>query len=122
MMMRTISNTGRLPTNHPLNTLTERQLQGTITDMATMLGWRWYHVHDSRRSAPGFPDLVMVHTGQARTIWRELKTTKGRVSPAQRAWLADLEAAGEDAAVWRPSDLASGRILAELRGDTPPQG
>ncbi|MEO9246443.1 VRR-NUC domain-containing protein [Citricoccus nitrophenolicus] len=99
-----------------MDALTEKQLQGTITDMATMLGWRWYHTHDSRRSAPGFPDLVMIHTGQGRTIWRELKTAKGRVSPAQRDWLADLVAAGEDAAVWRPADLASGRILAELRG------
>ncbi|VXA93085.1 VRR-NUC domain-containing protein [Citricoccus sp. K5] len=114
--MTTLSATGRLPAGHPIHTLTEKQLQGTITDMATLLGWRWFHVHDSRRSPAGFPDLVLVHPGQGRTLWRELKTAKGRVSPDQKVWLADLVAAGEDADVWRPADLASGRVLAELRG------
>lgn len=114
--MTTLSHTGRLPAGHPIHTLTERQLQGTITDMATMLGWRWYHTHDSRRSPAGFLDLYLVHAIQKRTMLREIKTTKGRLRPAQRDWLADLRAAGEDADVWRPADLASGRVLAELRG------
>lgn len=120
--MTTLSPTDRLPTGHPVDTLTERQFQGTVEDMARALGWRIYHTHDSRRSAPGFPDLVMIHVRQKRTLWRELKTARGRVSPSQREWLADLLAAREDAAVWRPTDLASGRILAELRGDATPHG
>lgn len=113
-----LGNTGRLPAGHPVDTLTEAQLQGTITDMATLLGWRWYHTHDSRRSVPGFLDLYLVHAGQRRVMLREIKTTKGRLSPAQRDWLADLKAAGQDADVWRPADLTSGRILSELRGVT----
>lgn len=109
-----LGNTGRLSQGHPVESLTERQFQGTVEDMARMLGWRIYHTHDSRRSQPGFPDLVLVHPKHG-VLWRELKTVKGRVSPAQRDWLADLMAAGEDADVWRPADLTSGRILAELR-------
>lgn len=92
----------------------EATLQTQIERLARTLGWRIYHTHDSRRSNPGFPDLVLVHARQRRVLWRELKTQKGRVRPEQRAWLDDLTAAGEDAAIWRPSDLIEGRVAQEL--------
>ena len=72
-------------------------------------GWEVYHTHDSRRSEPGFPDLVLVRD---RVLFRELKTNTGRISPAQKHWGAVLTAAGADFKVWRPKDLKT--IIKEL--------
>lgn len=93
--------------------MTEAVLQAQVVAVARTLGWRVYHTHDSRRSHPGFPDLVLVHTLHG-ILWRELKTMKGRVTAAQRAWLNDLVEAGENADVWRPVDLLEGRVYREL--------
>jgi len=94
--------------------MTEAALQSKVEQVARTLGWLTYHTHNSRRSAPGFPDLVLVR--RSRVLYRELKTEKGRTSPAQREWLAALAAAGQDVALWRPSDLVSGRVAADLEG------
>lgn len=75
----------------------------------------WYHPNQSLRDEPGFPDLVLL--APTRVLWRELKTMRGRVRPEQKVWLAELQARGEDARIWRPSDWPS--ILAELGLDTP---
>lgn len=93
----------------------ESVLQLRVEQHARALGWLAYHTHDSRRSAAGFPDLVLVHAGQRRTLFRELKTQRGRVSTAQADWLRRLTLAGQDAAVWRPADLVSGAIVAQLQ-------
>ena len=82
--------------------MTEREFQQTVIDMARLLQWKVYHVYDSRRSEPGFPDLVLVRD---RIVYLELKTEAGRVSPEQAAWIAALNAAGGTAMVVRPSDL-----------------
>lgn len=76
-------------------TMTEAQFQSAIITLAIRLGWMHYHTHDSRRSVPGFPDLVLVHPLKRRTIFRELKTMKGRVSAAQTQWLEALTSAGQ---------------------------
>jgi hypothetical protein len=84
------------------------------------LGLSGYHTRDSRGSARGYPDWTIA--GPGGVIWRELKTQRGTVRPDQQAWLDILAAAGQDAGVWRPEDLLSGRIgrelaaLARLRG------
>ena len=99
----------------------EKPFQTRVIQLAKFHGWSHvYHVFDSRRSAPGFPDLVMVSTRLERTMFRELKTSKGRVTVDQQAWLDALGKAGQDVGVWRPADLLSGRIVAELR-DAPPR-
>ncbi len=82
--------------------MTEAQFQQQIIDLAHALGWRTYHTHDSRRSAPGFPDLVLVRD---RIVYLELKTETGKVSHDQADWIAALTAAGGTALVVRPSDL-----------------
>lgn len=94
----------------------ERQLQDHVMLVARALGWRVYHTHDSRRSPAGFPDLVMVHAVQRRTVFRELKAERGRMRPGQPEWLEDLGAAGQDAGVWRPRDVVSGEVERTLRG------
>ena len=75
-----------------------------------MAGWRSYHTYDSRRSAPGWPDLVLLRGGVA--LFRELKLDKGRLTAAQVEWIEALRGAGLDASVWRPRDWET--ICAEL--------
>lgn len=73
---------------------------------AAELGWqRRYHTHDSRRSTPGFPDLVLVHPGHHRVIFAELKSEKGKLTAEQAGWIADLRDCGLEVYVWRPVDL-----------------
>lgn len=98
-------------------TMTEAQLLNLVRSLASLLGWRGYHTHRSDRSEPGFPDLVLVRGD--RVVWRELKTSTGRMRPAQQQWLDDLVAAGQDAMVWRPADWSSGAIEADLRARAP---
>lgn len=105
-----------------LSKQTERQFERAVVEYAELNGWLVYHTYDSRRSNPGFPDLVMVHRGESDTVPRkcrlvfaELKAERGRTSLAQAEW---LEALGRIAAVggasinwtpklqvylWRPS-------------------
>ena len=84
----------------------ERDFQAHVLAMAQAHGWLCYHTYDSRRSAPGFPDLLLVKDGFF--IFAELKTERGRLTTAQAEWIEALREHGCDAvisAVWRPSDL-----------------
>lgn len=96
--------------------MSERQLQDQIIELAKRMGFISYHTHDSRRSAPGFPDLVLVHPKQRRVVWRELKSETGTPTPEQKVWISTLLLVGEDVDIWRPRDWVSGRIEKELRG------
>ena len=78
--------------------LTEKDFQRQVIELAELNGFLVYHTHDSRKSAKGFPDLVMART--ERVVFAELKTEKGLVSREQWLWLAALP----NAYVWRPSD------------------
>lgn len=92
----------------------EEQLQNLVLAQAKRLGFLSYHTHDSRRSAPGYPDLHMVNPKTNITLFRELKSQTGKLRPAQREWLNALRAAGHDTAVWRPIDWFDGTITREL--------
>ena len=90
---------GRLPKGPT----SEKEWQSTVLDLATLGGWRSYHTFDSRRSAAGFPDLVLVRPPVVRFI--ELKAGTGKLRPKQRAWLDDLkDCESVEAHLWRPSD------------------
>jgi hypothetical protein len=89
----------------------EKVLQTAIVDLAEIRGWLVYHTHDSRRSAPGFPDLVLVR-GE-RLIFAELKSETGRVSPDQRLWLQALERTDAEVYLWKPEDWPA-RVLEVL--------
>lgn len=94
----------------PLDDMTEKVWQAQVVEVARTLGWRCYHTFDSRRSQPGFPDLVLVRD---RVVFLELKSEKGKVSAAQQDWLQALADAGAEACVARPSDFDElGRVLA----------
>ena len=53
---------------------TEKEWQATVILTARTLGWTVYHTHDSRRSEPGFPDLVLAR--ETLLMFVELKTDK----------------------------------------------
>jgi hypothetical protein len=84
--------------------VTEKEFMAAVLELARVSGWRAYHTHDSRRSEPGFPDLVMVRDGSL--LFVELKVDRGVLSPAQREWVDALRGAGADVRIWWPSDWA----------------
>lgn len=95
------------------NALSEEDFQKQVYDLATLYGWKAFHVHDSRREvkpgvfvgdkdARGFPDWLFARPPELLVV--ELKREAGRLSEPQRLWLTTLEACGVECAVWRPSD------------------
>ena len=80
----------------------EREFQAMVIELATLLGWRCYHVPDSRRCEAGWPDLVLWRP--PRFLLAELKTEKGRVSNIQQRTIGELRACGLEVHEWRPSD------------------
>jgi hypothetical protein len=101
---------------HDPRTVTEKILQDAVYDCARRLGYLAYHVYDARRSAPGFPDLVLVKP--PRLIVAELKTEKGRLSAHQEVWLHRfLQIDGVEVYLWKPSQWLSGEVEAILRGE-----
>lgn len=88
----------------PMTPQTEREFQTDVLRLAAMFDWRVFHTFDSRRSAPGFPDLVLIRP--PRVIFAELKAPGGRVRPEQALWLHDLDQCpGVESYLWRPEDL-----------------
>ncbi len=84
--------------------VSEKQFQAQILQLARLAGWRCYHTHDSRCSAPGFPDLVLVR--KPVILFVELKSESGKLRPEQREWLELLGRCGRvEARLWRPSDF-----------------
>jgi hypothetical protein len=98
--------------------MTEKAFQQAIIDLAHACGWRAYHTHDSHKSAPGFPDLVLVKPGRHVLFW-EVKTERGKVSAAQQTWIDDLRNSGQIAVVVRPHNwlwieqILTGRMFAD---------
>src|SRR5262249_31803425 len=95
--------------------LAEKEFQAQVVQLARLLRWRVYHTYDSRRSAPGLPDLLLV---RERVLWAELKTESGRVTPAQRAWIEALAAAGQEVRLWRPRDWPTIQAVLTSSGAT----
>jgi len=98
--------------------LPEKTMLERLRQLARQAGLLCYHTWRSKRSAEGFPDLLIVET---RTVpptlyCLELKTATGAVTPAQEAWLAALaQVPGVEARLVRPQDLAE--VEGWLRGE-----
>ena len=87
--------------------MSEREFQERVEALLTANGWHFVHIRDARRqNLEGFPDLLAVKPGR-RILVAELKTARGKLKPAQAAWLQRLAGAGATAFVWRPEDLDS---------------
>lgn len=102
----------------------EQDFQEQVLGLAALYGWTAYHVPDSRRcTAKGFPDLVLLFPGcvvngvhrPPQVLFRELKTSSGRLSKEQLRWIEVMSRAGLDADIWRPHDWA--RIVEILKGE-----
>lgn len=94
----------------------EAELQAAILELCDYLGIHWWHDTDSRKNRGGLPDLILV--GNA-VLWVELKAEKGRLRPAQAEFIERLQEAGQEVAVWRPSDWTSGRVIPRLKALSP---
>jgi len=91
--------------------MSEAELQRLVEELCDRLGLHHYHTFDSRRSDPGWPDLVIAGTA---LLFRELKSRDGVLTPAQRRWGSRIERTGGDWAVWRPVDWQNMTILNQL--------
>lgn len=93
--------------------INERAFIEHVRRLAIEGGWLYYHTYRSTRSAPGFPDVVMVKGGFV--IFAELKDERGKPSAEQQLWLATLTKAARPPAgnrlatvevyLWRPRDF-----------------
>lgn len=102
--------------------MSEVELLNAVLARCDAAGWLAWHAYSSKRSRPGFPDVVAV--GPDRVVYRELKTETGRTTEDQRRWLERLAKAGQDAGVWRPTQLLDGTVdralgLTQSRGARP---
>lgn len=95
--------------------ISEAGFQQQVIQLAKLAGWMTYHTHDSRRSAAGFPDVVMVRPPVVLVV--ELKSDSGRLRPEQEVWLEVLKSCpGVEARLWRPDDWPEiERTLARVR-------
>lgn len=93
--------------------MSEAQLQAAVCELCRHLGLLYYHTHDSRRSQPGFPDLVIV--GPGGVVFAELKNAKHQTTPEQDDWLRRLTEAGAVAVLWRPAQWQDQTIALLLR-------
>jgi hypothetical protein len=84
--------------------ISEKEFQAQVVALARRCGFRVYHTYNSRRSAAGFPDLVLVHAGRGEIVYAELKVPPNKLTPEQAAWIEALRAAGQRAFVWTPDD------------------
>lgn len=104
---------GRHADSASVRSMTEAELDAEIVKRCKALHLVTFHTRDSRRSdGAGFPDRVIV--GPGGVLWRELKREWSDLRSAQTKWKYQLLASGQDWALWRPSDLKSGRIQREM--------
>lgn len=96
-----------------IKAITEKEFLRTITELATLTGWQYYHPLPAasrlgkwatwQMGSVGFPDLTLVR-GE-RLIFAELKVRSNKLTEEQKTWLEKLKAAKQvETHVWRPSD------------------
>ena len=81
----------------------EAAFQAQVVRLARDIGWGpIYHTRYSAGSQAGYPDLHLLRPG--RSLFLELKTMKGVVTPSQKEWHAALRMSGCEAYIFRPCD------------------
>jgi hypothetical protein len=106
---------GRHQLDHALS---EKVFAQQVVDLARLLGWSVYRTWLAVRSPAGFPDLVLAKPDRP-LVLAELKSERGRLSPAQEQWLEVLrQVPGICVFVWRPSDWDA--IVETLQGGRVP--
>jgi hypothetical protein len=97
----------RMPEDRGPDSL-EAHLRGLLDEF----GLWGYHAGNPVMDRRGWPDWAII--GPRGMLFRELKTERGRLTPAQWSVGGQLIRAGQDWAVWRPRDLFSGVIRQQL--------
>ncbi len=81
--------------------ITEKEFSQTVVELALRFGWKVYRTWNSQHSPAGYPDLTMVR--EDILLFAELKSEKGKVTPAQWDWLLTLAKSGKcEAHLWKP--------------------
>lgn len=94
----------------------ERVLLAQVREIAKRCGFATYHTHLSKKSEPGFPDVVLLKPPLL--LFAELKRQGERPTAAQHAWLTALGQVQQVAAhLWYPADLP--QIIAVLSRKEP---
>jgi hypothetical protein len=97
--------------------MTERDLMDTVLEYLRASGYLVFHPYDSRRSEPGFPDMVAAGNGRLLFIeckrhgqgLRQGKMGRRRWLPGQDEWKEVLcQCPGVEFRVVRPLDWLSG--------------
>ena len=84
--------------------LSEKAFMAAIVRLATTHGWKVYHPFDSRKSAPGYPDLTMARSGEP-VLFAELKIGSEKPTLEQEHWLTTLRhALHTEVYLWYPAD------------------
>jgi hypothetical protein len=92
--------------------MTEAELRAAILTRCDELELYYYYNSSWKTGRKaGWPDLVIIGHGM---LHRELKSADGSVRLYQLDVGRRIKAAGGNWSVWRPCDLDSGRIEAEL--------
>jgi hypothetical protein len=87
-----------------VKSITEKELESQVKDLAKLFGWEYYHPWLSIHSPRGWPDVSLCRPPQL--IFLELKTEKGKVSEHQQKWLDLLgQCPGCEVYVVRPSQI-----------------
>ncbi len=99
-----------------LKKLSERDFQRALFDYAESQDWKVHYIYKSAQrlkdgsyrgmGTAGWPDLFMARTSDRRLIALELKSMKGKATPAQEEWLQIMAICGVETDVVRPSDAA----------------
>lgn len=105
------------PPAPPSPYIAEARYQEIIVDLARRFGWACIHNADARRTEAGVPDLLLLGgpTGRG-CLWREIKTLRGKLRPAQLAFGRLLLCCGQDWRVIRPTADDWALVIQDLTG------
>lgn len=92
--------------------MTEAQLLREVGKLSLRYDVDLDHRYQPEHDRAGWPDCSLLGTRAA--AFRELKTATGRLTPAQRRTGERMRACCLNWDIWRPADLESGRIEAEI--------
>jgi hypothetical protein len=94
--------------------ISEATFTAQVIELARWLGWRVAHFRPAMTKrgnwvtavsgdGVGFPDIFALRHN--RRLMAELKSARGKLTPAQEEWLEVARIAGIEAYVWRPADI-----------------